>query len=99
MNFLKGQGQKSHDKELKLLAENKAYEERVKRLEEELSKQIIMNKDLVKKVRLMEFAMRQQKKAPSFAKGTKHKRGNSDGIQNLVHKITHHTRVSSGSGG
>ena len=104
MNFLKGEGQKTQVRELKLIEENSTLKERVHKLEEELQKQLTINKELILKVRRMEYDMRQIKKSPhlkTIVTGTKHKRGNSDGIQNLVSKLAaaHHTRTSSRSGG
>lgn len=50
------------DREQKLINDKKLIEDRVKSLEDELRNQIQVNKDLVKKVRLMEYQMLQQKK-------------------------------------
>ncbi len=42
--------------------DKKSLEERVKALEEELSKQIIINQECVKKMRVMEYTMLKQNK-------------------------------------
>ncbi len=121
MDFLKKQKQQGFDpkfnqetvysqsKQGELMAEKRALTDRVKILEEQLQKQINANKDLVAKVHLLEFKLRQNtskrgtfvSKNPVLVKGVvHHQRGNSDGIQNLAHKIVaHHTRGSSGSNG
>ena len=62
MGFLKDQEYKAQEREQKLIIDKKALEERVKRLEDELGKQIQINKELVKKMRVMDFAMLQQKR-------------------------------------
>ena len=43
------------DREQKLIQEKKVLEERVKNLEEELLKQVQINKDMAKKMRLIEL--------------------------------------------
>ena len=50
------------DREQKLINDKKSLEERVKNLEEELKNQIQINKELVKKMRVIEYQMLQQKK-------------------------------------
>jgi hypothetical protein len=54
MDFLREQELKAHDRELKLIAEKRALEDRVKNLEDELQKQVLLNKEMAKKVRMIE---------------------------------------------
>jgi hypothetical protein len=56
------------DREQKLINDKKTLEERVKNLEDELSKQISVNKDLVKKMRLIEYQMLQSTKRTTTIK-------------------------------
>jgi hypothetical protein len=62
MDFLRDQERKAQEREQKLIIDKKCLEERVKALEEELSKQLHTNQDLVKKMRVMEYAMLKQNK-------------------------------------
>ena len=57
MEFLRDQERKALEREQKLIIDKWLLEERVGSLEEELTKQIQINKDLVKKMRVMEYAM------------------------------------------
>ncbi len=55
MDFLREQELKAQEREMKLVQEKRMLEERVKNLEDELQKQISINKEMAKKVRLIEF--------------------------------------------
>lgn len=62
MDFLKDQERKALDREAKLISDKKLLEDRVKNLEDELKNQIQVNKDLVKKVRVVEYQLLQHKR-------------------------------------
>ncbi len=62
MEFLREQEHRAMDRELKLINDKKSLEERVKNLEDELKNQISINKELIKKMRVIEYQMLQQKK-------------------------------------
>ncbi|CDW73793.1 calmodulin binding protein 3 [Stylonychia lemnae] len=62
MDFLRDQEKRAQEREHKLIEDKKQVEDRVKQLEEEMKNQIQINKDLVKKLRLMEYQMLQQKR-------------------------------------
>jgi hypothetical protein len=55
MDFLREQELKSQERELKLVAEKRALEERVRHLEDELQKQVAVNTEMAKKVRMIEM--------------------------------------------
>lgn len=57
MDFLRDQERRAQEREQKLLGEKRQLEERVGALEEELRTQVALNKDLVKKIRLIEYSM------------------------------------------
>ncbi len=67
MDFLREQELKAQERELKLIQEKRALEERVKNLEDELQKQIASNQEMAKKVRMIEFQI--QKGPKSGVKG------------------------------
>ena len=52
MDFLREQELKAQDREVKLVQEKRLLEDRVRQLEEELQKQIAINKDMAKKLRM-----------------------------------------------
>lgn len=54
MDFLKEQQLKAMDRENKLIADKKALEERVRALEEELAKQVAINNEMAKKIKMYE---------------------------------------------
>ena len=62
MDFLRDQERKAQEREQKLISDKKSLEERVNKLEDELKNQIGINKELVKKMRVIEYQMLQQKK-------------------------------------
>jgi len=59
MDFLKKQEKKTQQREQVLLVENKALEERVRKLEEELQRQTDLNSELLRKMSQMEGQLRQ----------------------------------------
>ena len=62
MDFLREQELKAHEREMKLVTEKRMLEERVKNLEDELQKQMVLNKEMAKKVRMIEFQVQKQNK-------------------------------------
>ncbi len=54
MEFLREQELKGQDRESKLIQEKKTLEERVKQLEEELQKQLIINQEMAKKLKIVD---------------------------------------------
>ena len=69
MEFLREQELKAHDRELKLISEKRALEDRVKNLEDELQKQIHLNKEMAKKVRLIEVQVQKRGDASGVKPG------------------------------
>ena len=69
MEFLREQELKAHDRELKLIAEKRALEDRVKSLEEELQKQVVLNKEMAKKVRMIEVHVQKRGEASGAKPG------------------------------
>ena len=69
MEFLREQELKAHDRELKLISEKRALEDRVKNLEDELQKQIHLNKEMAKKVRLIEVQVQKRVDASGVKPG------------------------------
>jgi len=56
MDFLREQELKALDRENKLIADKKALEDRVRSLEEELAKQVAINIEMAKKIKLFEVS-------------------------------------------
>jgi hypothetical protein len=56
MDFLREQELKALDRENKLIADKKALEDRVRSLEEELAKQVAINIDMAKKIKMFEVS-------------------------------------------
>jgi hypothetical protein len=56
MDFLREQELKALDRENKLVADKKALEERVRSLEEELAKQVAINNEMAKKIKMFEVS-------------------------------------------
>jgi hypothetical protein len=56
MDFLREQELKALDRENKLVADKKALEERVRSLEEELAKQVAINIEMAKKIKMFEVS-------------------------------------------
>lgn len=54
MEFLREQELKALDRENKLIADKKSLEERVRGLEEELAKQVAINVEMAKKIKMNE---------------------------------------------
>lgn len=54
MEFLREQELKALDRENKLIADKKSLEERVRGLEEELTKQVAINVEMAKKIKMNE---------------------------------------------
>ena len=69
MEFLREQELKAHDRELKLIAEKRALEDRVKILEDELQKQVLLNKEMAKKVRMIEVQVQKRGEASGVKPG------------------------------
>ena len=61
MSFLQEQQRQLASRENDLLKENKQLDSKCKRLEEDLQKQTQMNKELLKRIRMLEFALRQER--------------------------------------
>lgn len=60
LEFLREQEARVQEREGKLIGEKRQLEERVRALEEELQKQVALNKEMANKVRLIEFQMIQR---------------------------------------
>jgi hypothetical protein len=56
MDFLREQELKALDRENKLIADKKALEDRVRSLEEELAKQVAINIEMAKKIKMFEVS-------------------------------------------
>ena len=56
MDFLREQELKALDRENKLIADKKAVEDRVRSLEEELAKQVAINIEMAKKIKMFEVS-------------------------------------------
>jgi len=90
MEFIKESEQKASEREQALVAEKRLLEEKVDKLSQELKSQKAQNDDLIKKLRIMEFSMRQYKKkgtdepVKQVKKIVRHQRGNSDGVQAFI---------------
>lgn len=56
MDFLREQELKALDRENKLIADKKALEDRVRSLEEELAKQVTINIEMAKKIKMYEVS-------------------------------------------
>ena len=107
MEFIKESEQRASEREQLLVAEKKLLEEKVEKLSQEVKVQKAQNDELIKKLRIMEFSMRQfKKKGPEEApkqvkKVVRHQRGNSDGVQAFIPQrlklLSNHAKNSSGS--
>jgi predicted nuclease with TOPRIM domain len=62
MEFIKESEQRANEREQQLVAEKKLLEEKVEKLSLEMKMQKAQNDELIKKLRIMEFSMRQYKK-------------------------------------
>ena len=56
MDFLREQELKGLDRENKLIADKKVLEDRVRNLEEELAKQVTINIEMAKKIKMFEVS-------------------------------------------
>jgi hypothetical protein len=56
MDFLREQELKALDRENKLVADKKVLEDRVRSLEEELAKQVAINIEMAKKIKMFEVS-------------------------------------------
>ena len=56
MDFLREQELKALDRENKLIADKKTLEDRVRNLEEELAKQVAINIEMAKKIKMYEVS-------------------------------------------
>jgi hypothetical protein len=56
MDFLREQELKGLDRENKLIADKKVLEDRVRNLEEELAKQVAINIEMAKKIKMFEVS-------------------------------------------
>jgi hypothetical protein len=109
MDFIKQTEMKAQEREHMLIKEKRILEERVERLEKELKGQKVKNDDMVKKINVLEFSLRQHKKkgiveSKNSLKVVRHQRGNSDGVQalyaqkmKLATNANHNRQSSSGS--